>query len=171
MRGVILLLAVLVPAALTGQAPTFPDYTDAERWQRCTTLGTVNVAAALAYAKDRGDTVEEFAAWYTDLFDDGWGEPGSYDPVRVMRAMRMNWLGNHGAEFEILEANDEVAQGRMDWTPVIRIFGDDEALYGVTLDEFQRLFSVFGHGIAEYHGLEYDQSVEGADWIMVFRRP
>jgi hypothetical protein len=50
------------------------------------------------------------------------------------------------------------------------VFGDDEVLYGVSLEEFEQINSMLYRGIAEYHGLVAEERREGDDVVVTFRR-
>jgi hypothetical protein len=169
LMAVVLLLFALPTVAHAQQENQFPDYTDTERWDRASRLGVVSMAAAIRHAKDMDQPLDDFGRWWVDLFDDGWGEAGSYGPVQVMRGMRRNWLSFHGGEVEILESSDDEVTASFNRV-YLDIFGSDRTLYGVSVEEYERVFSLFNQGIADYHGLQYDDRIEGQDWIVTFRR-
>jgi hypothetical protein len=172
MRSLLLLLALLIAGpAMAQETPVFPDYTPEQRWQRASALGMVAMAAAVRHAKDTGQSVEQFGDWWVDLFDDSWGEPGSYGPAEVLRGMRRNWLSFYGGQVEVVEASDDVATGRFNRAPMTAVFGDDRLLYGISLEEFEQINSMFYRGIAEYHGLVAEERREGDDVVVTFRRP
>jgi hypothetical protein len=165
------LLAALVggPAGATAQETPWPEYTDAQRWSRMGTLGTLGSVAAMAYAKSQGATLDEFGKWWGDLFAPSWGEPGSYAPLQVMRGMRRNFLAWPGVEVEILNESDASVTARVT-RPWVAYFGDDQTWYGVTLDEYERLNSMFMRRIAEYHGLAFRERRDGERLVITFAR-
>lgn len=171
MRTFLALVVLLsFPATALAQERTeFPDYTDQQLWARASLLGVISITASIRHAKDTGQSVEEFAHWWADLFDDGWGEPGSGTPVSVMRGMRRNWLTFPDARVEIMEASDDKAVARVN-RPYAGAFGDNGMLYGVSLAEFEQVFSIFNHDVAEYLGLRYEERREGDDLIWTFMR-
>lgn len=171
MRCTLLILALLVPTALTAQEPELPQYTPDQRWERISTLSYVSIVASIRHAKEMGQSVEEFAHWWADLFDDSWGEPGSYGPAQVMRGMRRNWLSFHKGEVDVLEMTDDVARARFSRAPYLEYFGDDGTSYGVTVEEYEMLNDIFAAAIADYHGLVYEGQINDDGWVMTFRRP
>lgn len=171
MRIILVVFAMLLPTSAFAQdTSTFPDYTQEQRWARASQLGMVAMAAAVRHAKDMGQSIDEFGVWWGDLFDDSWGEPGSYSPVQVLRGMRRNWLSFYGGEVEIIAASDQAAGGRFNRAPLTRAFGDDGVLYGVTLEEFDRINTLFYEAIANYHGLAFEERREGDDTVLTFRQ-
>lgn len=167
----ILILALLTPLGLTAQeAPELADYTDDQRWERSSTLSVVMIASWIGYAKEQGQSVDAFADWWTDRFASTWGEPGSYGPAEVFRGMRRNWLAFKGGTVEVLEFSDSVASGRFN-RPYRSVFGDDGALLGATVDDFETVFATFNEGLADRHGLELEQEIGEDGWMMTFRRP
>lgn len=164
------MLALLaVPANATAQDASWADYTDEQRWSRMGTLGTLGTVAAIAYAKSQGTPLDSFGRWWGDLFAPSWGAPGSYTPAGVMRGMRRNFLAWPGMEAEILSESDESVSARFT-RPWVAYFGDDRTWYGVTLDEFERLNSMFMERIAEYHELAFEERRDGERWIVTFAR-
>lgn len=165
-------VALVLPGALQAQEPLeLPEYTPEQRWERNSTLTWVAFAANIRHAKDMGQSIDEFGQWWADLFDDSWGDPGSYGPVRVMRGMHRNWVSWHGGEVEVVELSDDVATARFNRTGYLEVFGEDGMLYGVSVEEFERVNELFARGIADHHGLEYEQSIDGDHVVMTFRRP
>jgi hypothetical protein len=77
----VLAVATLVAQPSAAQTPQWPDYTEEQRWNRMAQMGTLGVVAAMAYAKERGASLEEFGRWWGDLFAPSWGQPGSYGPL------------------------------------------------------------------------------------------
>lgn len=171
MRSFIFVVALLIPTAgLAQEQAELPEYTAEQRWERTSQLFMVAVVAAIRHAKDSGQSVEEFGRWWTDLFDDSWGQPESAGPGQVLLGMRRNWLSFHGGEVEVLELGDGVASARFNREPYLDVFGDDGVLYGVTVEEFELVNSLFGRGIGDYHALVYEDSISDDGWVMTFRR-
>lgn len=164
------LAATLTGAGATsGQQAAWPEYSDEQRWSRLGVLSTVGTVAAIAYATQHGATIESFGRWWGDLFAPGWGQPGSYGPLQVMRGMRRNLLAWPGSEFEILSQDENSVTARAN-RPWVAYFGDDRLWYGVTVDEFERLNAIFMRRIAEYHGLEFREQRDGDWWVLTFAR-
>lgn len=167
----LLVLALMVPTALTAQQPDLPHYTPDQRWDRISSLANSSIVASIRYAKEMGQSVEEFGEWWADLFDDSWGEPGSYGPAQVMRGMRRNWLSFHSGKVEVLELTDDMARARFNRASYLEYFGEDGVSYGVTVDEYEMVFDIFNRRIADYHGLVYEGQIDDDGWVMSFRRP
>jgi hypothetical protein len=171
LRPVLLVLAVatLVAQPSAAQTPQWPDYTEEQRWNRMAQMGTLGVVAAMAYAKERGASLEESGRWWGDLFAPSWGQPGSYGPLEVMRGMRRNFLSWPGMEVEVLSQTETSVTARVN-RPWIAYFGDTGTWYGVTLEEFERLNSMFMGRIANYHGLAFEERRDGERLVLTFSR-
>jgi hypothetical protein len=171
LRPAILVLAMAMLAAkpAAGQTSQWPVHTEEQRWTRMAQMGTLGMVAAMAYAKDRGATLEEFGRWWGDFFAPSWGQPGSYGPFEVMRGMRRNFLSWPGMEVEVLSQSEAAVTARVNrpWTPY---FGATGTWYGVTLEDYDRLSSMFMQRIADYHGLAFEERRDGEWQILTFSR-
>lgn len=166
---VTLALAMLLPRPCAAQTTEWPDYTPEQRWNRMAQMGVLGVVSAIAYAKAQNADIEEFGKWWGDLFAPSWGQPGTSGPFEVMRGMRRNFLINPAAEFEILAQTENSVSARFN-RPYVTYFGESGTWYGVTLEEYERLNSMFFQRIAEYHGLAFDERREGERWVITFSR-
>ena len=164
-----LVVATLVAQPSAAQTPQWPDYTEEQRWSRMAQLGTLGMVAATAYAKEQGASLEEFGRWWGDLFAPGWGQPGSYGPFEVMRGMRRNFLSWPAIEIEVLSQSETSVSARVT-RPWTAYFGESGTWYGVTLEEYERLNSMFMRHIADYHGLAFEERRDGERLILTFSR-
>jgi hypothetical protein len=171
LRPAILVLAMAMLAAgqAAAQTPQWPVYTEEQRWTRMAQQGTLGVVAAMAYAKEKGATLEEFGRWWGDMFVPSWGQPGSYGPFEVMRGMRRNVMSWPGMEVEVLSQTETAVTARMN-RPWTAYFGDSGTWYGITLEEFERLNSMFMQRVADYHGLAFEERRDGESWVLTFSR-
>jgi hypothetical protein len=172
MRTPLLLVVVLIALAVQPtvvQTPQWPEYTQEQRWSRAALMSTLGAVSALAYAKARGTSLEQFGRWWGDMFAPSWGEPGSYGPFEVMRGMRRNFLCYPDMEVEILSQSESAVSARLN-RPWVAHFDDQRALYGVSLEEFDTLQSMFMRRVADYHGLAFEERREGERLIVTFSR-
>jgi hypothetical protein len=104
-----------------------------------------------------------------DLFVPSWGQPGSYGPFEVMRGMRRNFMSWPGTEIEVLNQTETAVTARMNrpWTPY---FGAAGTWYGITLEEFERVNSMFMQRVADHHGLAFEERRDGESWVLTFSR-
>ncbi|UCE40404.1 MAG: hypothetical protein JSV17_13200 [Candidatus Aminicenantes bacterium] len=159
------LISLTLGAPLTAQQQAeteLPTYTPEQRWGRASSQFTVSFVAGISYAKSMGQTAEQYGEYLAKLFAPGWGEPGS-GTLNIIRGVRRNVLLWTNAEFEITEKSEVSVTGRLN-RPWARYFGEDKTWYGVTLDEFEKCFSVFNHLLAEYLGLGYKEEIK-EDWL------
>jgi hypothetical protein len=164
-----LVVATLVAQPAVAQTPQWPDYTQEQRWSRMAQLGTLGVVAAMAYAKEQGASLEEFGRWWGDLFAPSWGQAGTYGPVEVMRGMRRNFLSWPTMEVEVLSQTETSVTARVN-RPWAAYFGDSGSWYGVSLEEYERVNSMFMRRIADYHGLTFEERRDGDGLVLTFSR-
>lgn len=68
-----------------------------------------------------------------------------------------------GAEFEIVSQSERSITVRQN-RPWAWVFGEEEELWGVTLEEFDSLWSIWVTGICEHLGLHSDHWLEDGWW-------
>jgi hypothetical protein len=83
--------------------------------------------------------------------------------------MRRNFLSWPGMEVEVLSQTETSVTARVN-RPWIAYFGDTGTWYGVTLEEFERLNSMFMGRIANYHGLAFEERRDGERLVLTFSR-
>lgn len=161
---VVLTVATLGTAYAVQQQTTIelPTYTPEQRWERASSQVTVSFVAGIAYAKSMGQSVEEYSESLSKLFAPGWGEPGS-GSLSIIQGVHRNMMLWQGAQFDIMEASEVSVTARSN-RPWARYFGENKMWYGVTLDEFESMFQIFNHRIAEHLGLSFEGRIEG-DWL------
>jgi hypothetical protein len=142
--------------------PELGEYTMEQRWNRAGSQLTVSWVAAMAYAKSIGHSVEEYSHFCVEMFAPGWGEPGS-GSVNIVRGVHRNLMIWPDTEFTLVEASATSVTARVNH-PWAGYFGEDRTWYGITQDEFDRMFQIFNEGIANHLGLDYSERTEG-DWV------
>lgn len=166
---VTLAVAALLPRPSAAQTTEWPEYSAEQRWSRMGRLGTLGVVAAIAYAKAQNTDLEEFGKWWGDLFAPSWGQPESYTPAQVVMGMRRNFLAWPDGTFEILGETETAVTARFN-RPWTAYFGESGTWYGVSLEEYERINSMFYRRIADYHGLAYEERREGDSWVITYSR-
>ena len=159
--------APLAAQGVTQQANalTTPAYTDQQRWNRENFLAVSYYASSIAYAKSRGQTVDDLARYLGDRYASGWGPANSGVPVRVARGFLFNASAMPGTEATLLGGTDTSATVRYRRSHVA-LFGTSGELIGVTLAEFDRLLTLLNEHIASYLGLRYSERIDG-DWTTI----
>jgi hypothetical protein len=145
-----------------------PKYTPEQRWNRASFSVTLSFVTGIAYAKSKGQSAEEYGEYCAKLYTPSWGEPNS-GTLNVIRGMNLNYMAWTESEFEITESSDEFVTGRSN-RPYVKYFGDDKSLYGVTVEEFEKCFSVFNNRLADYLGLKYKDEVKDGWLYMTFSK-
>ena len=154
------------PIAAQAQDIQLAEYTPQERWERAASQVSVSFVAGIAYAKSMGQSVEAYAGAVADLFAPGWGEPGS-GSLGIVRGMQRNFLLWPNCEFEIVEQSEKSVTVRAT-RPWAVYFGEDQVWYGVTLNEYEKLYQVFNARLSEHLGLGYEGWVEEGWQYMKF---
>jgi hypothetical protein len=160
------IVAVAAPVTVQAQEIELASYTPEQRWERAASQFTVSVVAAIVYAKSMGQSVEELAEAWMDLFGPGWGEPGS-GSLTIVQSIHRNLALWPDCELEIVEQSEASVTVRSN-QPWAVYFGEDEVWYGVTLDEWEKTFKVFNARLADHLGLGYEDWVEDGWWYMKF---
>jgi hypothetical protein len=113
-----------------------------------------------------GQTAEDYGHASVELFAPGWGEPGT-GTLAIIGGMNRNYMMFTGSEFELVEqtGTSVTARNNRPWT---QYFGDDELWYGVSLEEFEKVFQIFNQELAEYLGLGYRDWMEDGWLYMEF---
>ena len=169
--AVLALLPCLLGTAVEAQEDyELPTYTDAQRWTRAATLQTAVLVGQLGGQIQAGLTAMEAGRASARVFGPPNGWNGSDTPMRLFRGMYLNWMSSPGQTCEILDAGETLVRARCN-RPYVPYFGDDGVSYGgVTLQQFEQSNIGFGSGIAEAHGMEWSQRVEGEDLLITIRK-
>jgi hypothetical protein len=163
-RGI--LLSLVLSAALCSPltAQDLPDYTMEQRWARAEGLLNSWVVFGIRYSKMMGQSLEQFADALVEVYGPGWSS--DMGPLDMLRAMHRNWMWQRGAEFEVLEATDDVVRFRANRAYLPDYFGDDGQSYGVTVEEYEKVLELFQREICTERGMTYESNVEGS-WVYV----
>ena len=151
-------------AAQEQDIPELGEYTVEQRWGRAGSQMTLSWVAAIAYAKSIGQSVEEYSNFCVEMFSPSWGGAGS-GSVNIIRGMHRNFMMWPDTEFELVDASATSVTAKVN-RPWSSYFGEDRRWYGVTQEEFERMFQIFNEGIANHLGLDYSDRTEG-DWLFM----
>lgn len=144
----------------------FPSFTTEQNWARVSVLWTASAVASIAYAKARGQTVEEYGHWLGDFFAPGWGQPNSGSAVRYARGIQNNLRSLSGTTIELLSVHDTAVTMRVSRPWVNTFTGPGHSYLGVTLDEYETVNRLFSEQVGRYLGLRYEQHIHSAWTIM-----
>ena len=144
---------------------TFPTFTADQNWARASALMYAEAIGGFAFAKTRGASAEEYGRVIGDVFAPGWGQRDAGSAVRYARGIQNNFRAMSGTTVDVLEAGDTLVTMRVKrgWRSY---FGPSQAVYNVTLDEYETIHGTFLDRIARYLGLGYAQRIEG-DYVVI----
>ena len=169
--AIIVLLAALHPSPAAqevrqqGKTITFPTFTADQNWARASVLMNAEAVGGFAFAKTRGVSAEEYGRVVGDLFAPGWGQRDGGSAIRYARGIQNNLRAMTGTSVEVLAVSDTLVSMRATrgWRAY---FGPSQAVFGVTLDEYETIQGTFQDRVARYLGLRYAQRVEG-DYVVM----
>lgn len=148
-----------------GKALTVPVYTDAQRLNRLAGNFNAFMVAGIAQAKSLGKSAEDFGRFTGDLVASGWGPPQSGTALAFARGMAANFAGFPGGEAEVTATSDSSATVRYRRS-YLTYFGPTRVMYGITVEEYERVQAGVVSRIANYLGLRAQLRNEG-DWTVV----
>lgn len=157
------------PPGQAQESYELPTYTDAQRWNRAATLLTAVMVGNIRSGKEAGMTAEEGGRAGARVFGPPHGWNGADTPMRLFRGMYRNWMSHPDQRCDVLEAGERLVRARCS-RPYAAFFGDEGASYGVTLREYEEHGMAFGSAIADHHGMDWEQSVEGGDLLITIRK-
>jgi hypothetical protein len=177
---VVALLALLAPCVVLGQAPAPPPapaataqtavepakFTDAQRWNRASSLGVINSAAIITLGKSKGMTIDEIGTWLGNQFAPSWARPRT--PQQLFQGMNRNWASFPDVVIEVVKSSEMEVTFRVN-RPYVRNFGDGQIVYGVTLAEYEQVNRTVNKMIAEWVGVDFESKTEGP-WIITTLR-
>ena len=168
--AVLTLSLSLLSAPLQAQEDyQLPTYTDAQRWNRASTLQTAVLVGQLAGQMSSGSTAFEAGRASARVFGPPNGWNGSDTPMRLLRGMYRNWMSSPAQTCEVLDAGETMVRARCN-RPYLAYFGEDGVSYGVTLEQYEQFGTGFASGIAEAHGMDWSQRVDGDDLLITIRK-
>lgn len=170
-RSLLLLwsLACLLAGPLAGQEarPTeFREYSQEQLWARADFLSAGSMIFALGHARSHGQSAEDVAKEMATFYASAWS--GVETPRQMMGWIRVNYLASPRAEFEVLEASEDVVRARMN-RPWKAYFGESGEALGVAFTEVEELFRVFYEETADRLGLIYEQEQEEEQVLITVR--
>ena len=139
-----------------------PDLSEEDRWARASWLMDVSNIAAINYAKSNGDNVKDYGNYLGKLYAPGWS---AKTPWGMVRGMVRNNQTFPGFKVEILDQKENMVKFRMN-RPYKARFGDDKEVYGVTIKEYEKLWSVFHNHLANHLGFNYNEKIKD-DWRVI----
>jgi len=151
------------------QAFELPTYPDSVRWNRAATLTIALLVGDVAKAKATGMTAADAGRADAKLYGPPNGWTRSNTPFLLLRGMYFNWMSHPGQTCTLLEANDRIARARCN-RPYVAYFGDAGQSMGVTVAEYEEAGLAFARGIADYHGMDWEQHAEGGDLLLTIRK-
>ncbi len=156
------LFSLLLPNCALSQNIELAPRTLEQRFASASGNWAATMVVGIRYAQSMGQTAEDFGRFMAELALPGWGEPGSRK-LDVILGMHAGMMGFPGAEYEIVEQTGESVTARSN-RPWARDFGENGMFWGVSLEEFESVWSVFGNALADRFGLRYEQWVED-EWL------
>jgi hypothetical protein len=136
--------------------------------QRLLRMSQLTVSAwvgAIAYAKAMGQTAEELAEFWGEMYAPGWERRRGQGPAGMLQAYHYNLASPAFAVVEVTSQSGNSITARMNRPYITHYFGDDHEAYGVTVEEYERVVEIISQMIADYLDLKFEQRVEG-DWIV-----
>jgi hypothetical protein len=167
----LLLLLGVLAAPLSAQEESYelPEYSDDQRWNRASTLFMAVLVGDLAKQKAAGVSGAEAGQASGELFGPPNGWNNSNTPMRLFRGMYRNWMIHPEQTCELLEATEDVVRARCN-RPWLSYFGDDGVAFGVTVQDYTDSGQAFAATIADKHDMDWEQRVEGDDFMITVRQ-
>jgi hypothetical protein len=154
------LVAGVFPAQLNGQSYELPEYTDAQRWNRASTLFKAVLVGDIAKGMRRGMTAEQVGEESARLFGPPEGWNGADTPWRLFRGMYNNWILEPDQTCDVLEASETLVRARCN-RPYLDYFGESGEHVGVSVEDYDASLLGFASYLADYHGMEWSQEMDG----------
>lgn len=160
----IFLFWTLSPSLAFGQNIELTPQTPEQRFAAASGNWAATIVVGISYAKSMGGTAEDFGRHMAGLAVPGWGAPGSRK-LDVIRGMQAGMMGFPSAEFEIADQTAESITARVN-RPWASDFGETGMFWGVSLEEFESLWEVFGDALGDRFDMEYHHWIEG-EWLFL----
>lgn len=169
-----LIVALSISVAVTSlhaQQPTFelPTYTDSVRWNRAATLLIAVLVGDIAKAKANGMTGADAARASAELFGPPRGWTRANTPFVLFRGMYFNWMSHPEQTCTLIEASETIVRARCN-RPWVTFFGESGENYGVTVADYEEAILAFGTAIANHHGMDWEQRIEGESLLITIRK-
>ena len=167
----LVLLTVVAAAPAQAQEVSYdlPTYTDSLRWNRAGTLFIAALVGDLVKSKEQGMSAAESGRASAKVFGppNGWNR--SDTPFVLFRGMYYNWMSHPDQTCELLEAGENLVRARCN-RPYLGYFGTSGESYGVTVAQYEEMGLNFAATIADYHGMDWQQRVDGDDVMITIRK-
>jgi len=140
-----------------------PEYTDDQRWDRMEFHWESLFIVSIAFAKAHNVTPEEYFRFIGKQFAPTW--EGDVTPERILRGTYLNTAAWRNHHFEILDAMESMVRFRTNRFLIshLRTYGEQHGISDTAIEKF---FSIVMDEITKYHGLSYEQNVEG-DYLVI----
>lgn len=158
-------LLVIGPSPLGAQRPELAKLSPEQRLLRMSQLTVSAWVGAIAYAKAMGQTPEELAEFWGEMYAPGWEARKQQGPAGMLQAYHYNLASPALAVVDVMDVSRDSITARMNRPYITHYFGDDHEAYGVTVDEYERVVYIISQIIADHLDLKFEQRVEG-DWIV-----
>ena len=165
MRRMVLPILLLVVVTLPARAQ-FADVTDTGPAEGEINAAEFNIewpwVAAIAYAKDVGQTPQQYGRFIGELAAPGWT---ARTPAGFVLRMYRNYCEWDGLQFEVVEVSEDMISVRTN-VPYESRVGDSGDPFGVTLQDYVAVHEAAYDAIAEHLNLELTRQRDGA-WTVV----
>jgi hypothetical protein len=165
MRRMVLPILLLVVVAFPARAQ-FGDVTDTGPAEGEINAAEFNIdwpwVAAIAYAKDVGQTPQQYGRFIGELAAPGWT---ARTPTGFMLRMYRNYCEWEGLQFEVVDVSQDMISVRTN-VPYESRIGDTGDPFGVTLQDYVAVHEAAYDAIAEHLNFELTREREGA-WTVI----
>ena len=158
----LVVLSFLAPPAVESQAIDLVPPSTTNRLHAATGNWIAMLVMGIGYAEANGSSVEEYARYGLERFAPQWGEPGS-GTLEMVETLHAELTGMAGSEFEIVEQSPTSLTARYN-RPWVWMFGEEGVVWDVTVDDFDKLWSIWLRGLGDYLGLQIEDWIEDG-WL------
>ena len=142
---------------------SLPEWTEKELWLQAQGNGNLSLLLALAFLKEKGLSIEEMSAFFSEKIEPGWGELKGKGALDIARAAAFNPV-SLGATLVSLEGDEKQAATVFDW-PAIR---ETANAVGASSEDHITAFRIFHEKISAYLGIGFTFQCEGDRWTFGF---
>lgn len=158
-------LSVFNASPLAAQRVELAELSLEQRLLRMSQLTVSAWVGAIAYAKAMGQTPEELAEFWGEMYASGWERRREQGPAGMLQAYAYNLASPALAVVEVISQSRDSITARMNRPYITHYFGEDHEAFGVTVEEYERVVEIISQMIADYLDLTFEQRIEG-EWIV-----
>lgn len=170
-RSMFLTVALLAALSHPGRAQTvdvqLPTQTDEQKRDRMQFHWATMIASAIAYAKSKGEGVDDLGQVMGKLVVPGW--PDTLSPAGLIRGMYRNSAAWKDFRMQIVAATETSVTARFN-RPWARDFGRSGNMFGVTPEDADTLMGIVYGAVAAARGLAFEQRRDGEELVVTVRR-